>query len=67
MTTIKTILACLGEPESASATLALALKTAEKLQAHLDVLHVRIDAASAVPLVGEGMSGAMIEEMLTLA
>jgi nucleotide-binding universal stress UspA family protein len=67
MTAIKTILACVGAPESAAATLALALKTAAVLEAHLEVLHVRIDAASAVPLVGEGMSGAMIEEMISIA
>jgi len=67
MTAIKTILACLGEPESSPATLALGLKVATQLQAHLEALHVCIDPASAVPLVGEGMSGAMIEEMLTMA
>lgn len=67
MSSIKKILACIGEPESAPATLALALKVAAKLQAHVEALHVRIDPASAVPLVGEGMSGAMIEEMLAVA
>lgn len=67
MTAIKTILACLGDPESAPATLALALKTAAAQEAHVEILHVRIDAASAIPLVGEGMSGAMIEEMISIA
>lgn len=67
MTAIRKILACVGEPESAPATLALALTVAAKLQAHVEALHVRIDPASAVPLVGEGMSGAMIEEMLAVA
>ena len=30
-------------------------------------MHVRIDAASALPLVGEGMSAAMVQEMLAAA
>lgn len=36
------------------------------LSAHVEVLHVRADPRLAVPLVGEGMSGAMIEELIDL-
>ena len=35
--------------------------------AHMNALHVRADVKEAVPLLGEGMSGSMIEEMMDLA
>lgn len=48
----------------------LALETAYRLgrdvEAHVEVLHARADPRLAVPLVGEGMSGAMIEELIEL-
>jgi nucleotide-binding universal stress UspA family protein len=33
--------------------------------AHLLVLHIRVDSRDVAPLAGEGLSGAMIEEMMT--
>ena len=49
---------------------ALSLETAfllgRDVEAHIEVLHVRADPRLAVPLVGEGMSGAMIEELIDL-
>lgn len=36
------------------------------LEAHIEVLHARPDPRLAVPLVGEGMSGAMVEELIEL-
>jgi nucleotide-binding universal stress UspA family protein len=67
MTGYRTILACLSDADSAPATLGLALLVGRSHAAHIEALHVRIDPASAVPLVGEGMSGAMVEEMLGVA
>ena len=65
--TYRVILACLTDTESAAATLDLGMMVAKRFDAVLEVLHVRSDPASAVPLVGEGMSGAMVEEMLAAA
>ncbi len=67
MTGYRTILACLSDADTAPATLGLALMVGRNHAAHVEALHVRIDPASAVPLVGEGMSGAMVEEMLAVA
>ena len=44
-----------------------ALLFARATGAHINALHVHADAKETVPLLGEGMSGAMIEEMMDLA
>ncbi len=67
MTAYRTILACLSDPDTAPATLGLAFLLGRDHASHVEALHVRADPASAVPLVGEGMSGAMVEEMLAVA
>jgi nucleotide-binding universal stress UspA family protein len=46
------------------AALATALMVARVWNAHLHCLHVRVDARDVAPLAGEGLSGAMIEEMM---
>src|SRR5918997_514604 len=46
------------------AALATALITARLWNAHVHCLHVRVDARDVAPLAGEGLSGAMIEEMM---
>ena len=46
------------------AALATALITARVWGAHVHCLHVRVDARDVAPLAGEGLSGAMIEEMM---
>jgi nucleotide-binding universal stress UspA family protein len=46
------------------AALATALIVARIWHAHLHCLHVRVDARDVAPLAGEGLSGAMIEEMM---
>ncbi len=51
--------------EAGSAALATAWTVAEAFRAHLQVLHVRIDSRDVAPLAGEGLSGAMIEDMMT--
>lgn len=65
--TYRVVLTCLTDTETATPTLELALMVARDFEAGLEALHVRADPASAVPLVGEGMSGAMVEEMLAAA
>lgn len=46
------------------AALATALSVARIWNAHVHCLHVRVDARDVAPLAGEGLSGAMIEEMM---
>jgi len=46
------------------AALNTALMAARIWNAHLHCLHVRVDARDVAPLAGEGLSGAMIEEMM---
>ncbi|MCA1910230.1 MAG: universal stress protein [Magnetospirillum sp.] len=67
MSTIKTILAPVGDAQAALAPLEAAFRLAASFGAHVTALHVRPDPTSAVPLIGEGMSGAMVEEMLNTA
>lgn len=64
---IRNILVPLDGSECGGRALDTAVAVATSLSAHLDVLHVRPDAREAVPLLGEGMSGAMIEEMIDIA
>jgi nucleotide-binding universal stress UspA family protein len=56
-------------PVSSSASAESALRTGLMLtkmwNAHLQVLHIRVDARDLAPLAGEGLSGAMIEEMIS--
>ena len=65
--TIKNILVSLDGTDATRPALEISLSVARKLNAHVDVLHVKTDSKSVVPLLGEGMSGNMIEEMIELA
>jgi nucleotide-binding universal stress UspA family protein len=51
-----------GAGESA---LAAAVMIARKWNAHVTALHVRVDSRDVAPLAGEGLSGAMIEDMMS--
>jgi len=62
--TIKVILALADGGGGTEATLRAALFLARKFSAHLDVMHVRADPETMVPIVGEGMSGAMVEQVM---
>ena len=64
---IKTILVPVDGTEAARPALETAFVVAKEFSAHVDVLHVSADPKDAVPLLGEGMSGAMIEEMIEYA
>lgn len=46
------------------AALQTAVMTARIWHSHVHCLHVRVDARDVAPLAGEGLSGAMIEEMM---
>ncbi len=59
----KLLLPLIGTAAGESA-LVTALMLARKWNAHLRALHVRVDARDVAPLAGEGLSGAMIEEMM---
>ncbi len=61
------ILVPLDGSDATERALDITLSLAKTLNAHVEALHVRADSKSAVPLLGEGMSGAMIEEMIQLA
>jgi nucleotide-binding universal stress UspA family protein len=64
---IKVILTPLFGVPSDEAALATALAVARKFSAHLDVMHIRADPRTMIPYIGEGMSGALIEEMIASA
>lgn len=64
---MKAILTCVCSPETAEAPVRVALDMAMAFDAQVTALHVRPDAASHVPFVGEGMSGAMVEDMIGMA
>jgi nucleotide-binding universal stress UspA family protein len=54
----------LSDTPCGQAALSLAVTLANTWQAHLAAIILRIDAASVAPLAGEGLSGAMIEDMM---
>lgn len=64
---IKVILTPLFGVSSDEAALATALAVAKKFSAHIDVMHIRADPRTMIPYIGEGMSGALIEEMIASA
>jgi nucleotide-binding universal stress UspA family protein len=67
MSAIKTILVPVDESTTAAVPLETAFRLADAFSCHVTVLHVRPDPTLAIPMVGEGMSGAMVEEMLGMA
>ena len=64
--TIRRILVPAGRGEAASAAIETALVSAKEFDAHVDAVHVRPDPQEAVPLLGEGVSGAMIEDLIAI-
>ncbi|TVR98245.1 MAG: universal stress protein [Rhodospirillales bacterium] len=63
---IRRILVPFAATEPAGKALDAAFALARALDAHVAVLHVRPDPQATVPLLGEGVSGAMVEELITL-
>lgn len=64
---IRSILVPLDGGADNAQTLKAALAIARGFQAHVDALHVRADSRDIAPMFGEGMSGAMVEEMIAVA
>ncbi len=62
---IRKLLLPLTGTASGEAALTTALTVARLWDAHLTALHVRVDSRDVAPLAGEGLSGAMIEEMMS--
>ncbi|MBV8576985.1 MAG: universal stress protein [Acetobacteraceae bacterium] len=62
---IRKILLPLTGTATGEAALGTALMVARIWDAHVTALHVRIDSRDVAPLAGEGLSGAMIEEMMS--
>ena len=64
---LRKILLPLNGTPNGEAALATALILAKRSGAHVAALHVRSDSREVAPLAGEGLSGAMVEEMMTAA
>ena len=62
---IRKLLLPLTGTAAGEAALATALTVARMWNAHVLALHVRVDSRDVAPLAGEGLSGAMIEEMMS--
>ena len=62
---IRRLLLPLTGTAAGEAALGSALLVARMWNAHLTALHVRTDSRDVAPLAGEGLSGAMIEEMMS--
>ncbi len=67
MADIQKILLPLNGTPNGEAALATGLILARRFNAHLAAIHVRSDSREVAPLAGEGLSGAMVEEMMTAA
>lgn len=62
---IRKILLPLTGTAAGESALTTALMTARIWNAHVTAMHVRVDSRDVAPLAGEGLSGAMIEEMMS--
>ena len=68
MSAFRTMLVTIDGPgDGGSSALEAAFRLGEKFGGHVIGLHVRLDPTLAVPLVGEGMSAAMVDEMMAAA
>lgn len=62
---IRKLLLPLTGTAAGEAALDTAVRIARIWNAHVTALHVRVDSRDVAPLAGEGLSGAMIEEMMS--
>ena len=62
---IRKLLLPLTGTAAGEAALSTCLMIARNWNAHVTALHVRVDSRDVAPLAGEGLSGAMIEEMMS--
>ena len=64
---IKKILISLSGSETSKSTLETGLTLARHFSAHATVLHVRADSMSAVPAFGEGVTGKMADQIVSIS
>lgn len=62
--TPKSILAPISGGSGSEAALETALTTAGSFHAYVEVLHARVDANDAVPVMAEGLSGAVVDQLI---
>ncbi len=62
---IRKFLLPLSSPGSGEVALHTAFLLSKGAKAHLQVIHVRTDSREMAPLAGEGMSGGLIDEIMT--
>jgi len=65
--TIRVILAPIDGTDESKPALETAVAISAAFGAHVEALHVRTDPKESIPLLGEGMSVAMIEDMVHIA
>ncbi|MEQ8966216.1 MAG: universal stress protein [Azospirillaceae bacterium] len=65
--TIRTVLTPVSGLDQDNATLATAFSVARLFDAHVEVLFAATPAAESVPMVGEGVSSTVIEQLMTAA
>ena len=63
---IRKIIAAVDGSEGSRTALQTAFSIARRFTAHVLALHVRVEPGHAVPFVGEGMSGALVQELIEL-
>ncbi len=61
---VRKVLLPISSATAGESALATALVVARIWRAHVAALHVHVDSRDVAPLAGEGLSGAMIEEMM---
>lgn len=65
--TLRTILVPADGADESKRCLDMGFRLGRRLKSHVKVLHVRPDPKDTVPLLGEGMSMSMIEDMMDIA
>ncbi len=64
---IRTILVPVTNAETSVSAIETAFLVAKTFASHVDAFHVRVDPKDTLPLLGEGMSGTLIQEMIEFA
>jgi nucleotide-binding universal stress UspA family protein len=64
---LKLVLAAITGQETDDAALGVAAAMARRFNAHIDALHVKGDPRDAIPFLGEGASGVLIEQIMAAA
>jgi|APTNR8051073442_1049403.scaffolds.fasta_scaffold08401_6 nucleotide-binding universal stress UspA family protein len=62
--TVRSVLVPVHGADSDSATLGTAFGLARDLGCHVNALHVRVDPTDAIPMLGEGMSGTLVQDLV---